>query len=426
MKKHKWLTAGICLLMFLSVSCKKETTGVTNEIPGAELTASGKELESPQKAVIGADGGKLISRDGLLEIIIPAGALTAETEIGVCAIENTSGSGIGLNYRITPHTQFAKPVTLVFSYAHHEDSIGLPAATGISFRDEQGVWQLKRNSSLDETNKKISVQTNHFSDWALTSVLKVSPRYSTLKPQKSVKLTPYVSVPLENFEDLENLFSASGPDVTIPLLIPYVLPSDFIVDFFITGTGELKAVEDGSSIIYTASAENDPQINPVTVNFVLTAGTTPLKARVKIIPEKEGVFITMNNKTYEYTIAFATFSNGYIDVQFSKKIGGETFYGSLGWNNNTTGEAAWTEDNLFNWEPEGFSPKRMFLSYYNDGMNISDGRIKTVAADAVEVGEMLEGDFIINTSGAVNTESGNGEYLGDSRITGRFLVKRTY
>lgn len=426
MKKRKWLMAGICILMSLSISCKKETTGITTEIPKAEVTATGKELEAPQKAIIGADGGKLMSKDGLLEIIIPEGALSAETEIGVSAIENTSGSSTGLSYRITPHIRFAKPATLAFSYANHEDSIGLLAATGISYRDEQGVWQLKRRSTLDETNKKVSVQTDHFSDWALTSVLKVSPRYSTLKRLKSVKITPYASVPLETFEDLDNLFSASGPDVTIPLLIPYVLPSDFIVDFFITGSGELTPQQDGSSILYTASDENDPLINPVIVNFVLTGAASTLKARVKIIPDREGVFITMNNKTYEYTDAFATFSNGYIDVQFSKQTGGQTFSGSLGWRNNTTGEAIWNEDNLFNWEPEGFSPKRMFLSYYNDGMNISAGHIKTIAADAVEVGGMLEGNFIINNSGAINTESGNGEYLGDSRITGRFLVKRTY
>ena len=67
------------------------------------------------------DGGTLVSRDGTVELIIPAGALSKKTNMSIQPITNLMPNGNGLAYSLEPSgIQFQKPVQLVFHYDPEE------------------------------------------------------------------------------------------------------------------------------------------------------------------------------------------------------------------------------------------------------------------------------------------------------------------
>jgi|GEM_PF-2797767 len=419
-------------VLFIAISlftaCKKDSSTPTPHVEKDEITQQGTETETAKTATIGANGGKLVSRDGKLEINIPAGALTANTTIGVAAITNASSAAIGLNYRITPHINFAKPVTLTFSYADKVDSIASSAVIGIGFRDDNGVWKVKKTSRIDEANKKISVTTEHFSDWAALELVKLTPVYSVIEPSQSVKITAYTCVALKEIYDLDKVFDPAGPDESLSIVEPYELPEDYVIDMYVIGSGtpgvgKLRA-EGSAGVVYTASAEINPPLNPVTIAFPLTTKTTTmiLSARVKVLYYPEGVYIRIGSKGYSYQAEATINSAGQCNMEFTRRENGQLhFYGGLSWKGGA-GVFPWTDNTDFWWEPEGYNPTRVFQHLYDDGLKFSPGSIK---ADLIEsVGGFIIGTFIIEQSGATNTQSGNAEYLGASRVEGTIKVKR--
>ncbi|MBO9635341.1 MAG: hypothetical protein J7578_19685 [Chitinophagaceae bacterium] len=408
-------------------SCKKNDNQSDLPPEVEEVTSEGSELETPKTAVIGAAGGKLVSRDGNLEISIPQGALKNNTTFSVAAITNTSSAGIGLNYRITPHITFEKPVTLTFSFAGKVDSIASVAALGIGYRDEKGVWQVKTRTKLDQSKKTISVPTDHFSDWAALELVKLSPRYSIIDPGGSVRITAYTCVALKKIFDLDKVFDPNGPDESLPLVWPYPLPAKYIVDMYVLGKENENGIgtltPDGpSSAVYKSTLEWNPPLNPVTIAFPLTTNRTTmiLTAKVEVRHIELGVRIQIDGKTFSYE-GEATYNNaGQCDIEFfDKKL--NKYVGSLHWEGGT-GEFGWTDKTDFWVEPEGYNPKRVFQHLYDDGRKYSAGTIKPFLIGPV--GDMIVGEFKISQAGATNTQSGNGEYLGASEIIGEFKVKR--
>ncbi len=423
----------ICLCLLGLWSCVKEADTAdapSDEQPDSGLvTAVGDALENPVTAMIGSAGGQLTSQDGQLTVHIPEGALASPTEVGIAAIGNTFEAAMGLNYRITPHIEFKKPVTLIFSYGGLEDSISAEGLMGICFQDGAGVWQLELASQLDVAHKQISVQTTHFSDWAVAGIVRLSPAKKLIRPEESVKIKPLVCIPLNGIDDLAAIFIPWATDQTIPLVKPYELPQDYVVDTFVIGDGE--SVEGGgtltatgiNSVIYTASSDVDPRINPVTVIYTLTNTPMVLQSKIEVIVNTTGVTIELDGKTYQYDDAYATANHGAYSVEFHTVYKGADFYGSLTWEGETAvGEYPWNADNTnFLWEPEGLSPRRAYLSAYNDGRTTSPGKI-TVQMFG-DKGEFAIGEFSIAHAGATDVEGGDGEYLGDSEIKGWFMVR---
>lgn len=417
-------------LVLLVAACKKDKKSPAPHQETDEITKEGVTTEPPKTATIGTAGGKLTSRDGKLEINIPQGALTTNTEISVVAISNTSSAGFGLNYRLSPHINFTKPVKLTFSYASSEDSISAPATLGIISRNEKGMWELRRRSKLDQSNKTISVETTHFSDWAAARMIKLSPAYSEIEPKGSVKITPYACVALKEIFDLDKVFNPNGPDESLTIVEPYELPSDYVVDMYVIGSGgegigQIKATGI-SSVIYTATGDAFPKINPVTIAFPLTTKNTTmiLSAKVKVANHGNGIYIKMGGKEYKYDGIASITSDGQCNIEFTRNISGKRVtYGGMSWNTKIRTHP-WNENSDFWWEPEDMSPRRVFQHLYNDGRTYSAGFISPAIIDPP--GGLVMGNILIETSGATNTESGNGEYLGASRIEGAFKVQREY
>lgn len=106
---------------------------------------------------IGPGGGTISSVDGMMELVFPAGALTAPTEIGLQSVGNTCVGGFGNAYACTPDgIRFQKPVDMVI---HYTDS----AAKGISPRIQTIRWQDKKGkwSNLDQVKTDSAAHTIH-------------------------------------------------------------------------------------------------------------------------------------------------------------------------------------------------------------------------------------------------------------------------
>ncbi len=127
----------------------------------------------PVEKTIGAAGGTISSDNNALTLTIAQGTLTQETAVKIEPIQETVPNGVGSVFRVTPDGQtFAKPVTLTLKYddAALAQSKTLPEFLRIATRKSGGNWETLSNIKLDKTNKTLSVETAHFSDWTVIAV----------------------------------------------------------------------------------------------------------------------------------------------------------------------------------------------------------------------------------------------------------------
>lgn len=121
--------------------------------------------------ITAATGGTLTTPDNRLSINIPAGALSEDTTISIEPITSKAPGATGVGgFRLGPDgTVFNKPVTLTFAYTDAEvaDETGIPVPEiqSVFTRGLDGVWTSVGDVQLDTTNRTVSVQTSHFSDF---------------------------------------------------------------------------------------------------------------------------------------------------------------------------------------------------------------------------------------------------------------------
>ena len=416
-------------LLLLFTACSKSGGEKNTEGAGTGIGAKrpvGTRLEAPKTAVIGPAGGTLSSRDNRLKINIPAGALAANTTIGVAAITSTSEAALGNSYELTPHMNFAKPVTVTMSYTDYVDTVGGGCGAAIGYQDSAGVWKIRTNRTVDEIKQTVSVQTNHFSNWAQLTPFRMLPGYSIIKPKEEVilKVGAYVLIG-PGAKDPCGFLSANGEDV--PVEEYFVVPDHFIDKWIFLGqdtegAGTLKRLAKGAS--YTASNYDAPTFNPVTVLAFFRNSVVPFTAKIEVRPVSLGVFINVGTTTYVYSKAYAYGSTGDYGVVWQSAEQGNVFHGGMGWTIAGTGTRNWSDDTQFLWEPEGTSPRLIYQSYWDDGLKVSSGNINITQFG--KVGEIVEGTFSISNAGQYKaaTATTDVEYIGIKPITGRFRVIR--
>jgi hypothetical protein len=133
-------------------------------------TPHGTPLEpAPVTATLSSAGGTFSSADGKVKVTVPAGAVAAPTELTVTSIANKATGGVGAAVRLGPEgTTFAVPVTLTFEAPRiYPDGTSIDGV-GIEYQDARGFWYRVEPAMRNSTLKTVSVETTHFSDWALT------------------------------------------------------------------------------------------------------------------------------------------------------------------------------------------------------------------------------------------------------------------
>ena len=174
-------------ITFLFYCCSKKSGGSDDAISQDFLkTPVGTAVGNPVTKTIGAAGGTVISPDGTLELNIPAGALTANTDIKIEPVTNELPGGIGLAYDLLPDgTKFKKEVTLTFHYKK-QDINGDPFSLFIAFQDSAGIWLADMDHrNFDTTANTISLGTWHFTGFGLADNLKCTANPIKLKANET-------------------------------------------------------------------------------------------------------------------------------------------------------------------------------------------------------------------------------------------------
>jgi hypothetical protein len=247
------------ILLSALFSCSKgndhtEETGTGEVVPVKR--SFGNPIAQPVSKEIGAAGGSLESADGKLTLQIPAGAVTSTHLFSIQPIENTLPGSQGKSFRLLPEgIEFNKPVTI--SYALEESELKESAAEAmyLAYQKKDGYYYLASNTTVDLTNRKLSVQSNHFSDWGIAELFKITADTNQVATggKAQLKLQWYLGSLLESLtgdQPIGNLEDYDG----------YVSKVSWSLA---TGSGNIRA--DGIHCTYTAPGQI-PAVNPALVS----------------------------------------------------------------------------------------------------------------------------------------------------------------
>jgi hypothetical protein len=174
--------------MLLSGCSPTATTSIVANSP-PKASPVGAPAGASLTATIGASGGTVASTDNRIRVTIPAGALTADTVIGIQPIADTDAAGFGQAYRLTPDGQtFGKPVTVAFQYTAADLDGTFANALGIAFQDKHGRWESQGAVTRDAATKTLSVKSTHFTDFSELSGVQLLPASKKIKPKRTLAL----------------------------------------------------------------------------------------------------------------------------------------------------------------------------------------------------------------------------------------------
>lgn len=326
-RKYVCLVTSILVAVFFS-RCSSDSDAPTPQRTDPIVTPVGEPAGGAVHTTIGQDGGVVASADGRLTVTIPAGALTTATDISIQPLSNEAPLGMGLGYRLGPEgTTFAKPVTLAFAY---DDALlnGVPEDfLWIVTQAENGTWNAMLKSAVDPADHAVSVETTHFSDWAMGKFLDLAlmPSSATLMKGQSLDLKVFGFV-----RDQPDEVDEDGLEILAPLVpivddgLDYLAPLTPIppvesrfMEFRVKGwtlngvaaptsgaNGKLSA--SNMHATYTAPTQK-PSVNPVAVTVELEGSNKEAKktkflltSNIKIIESDYYLLVTIDGTTYEY------------------------------------------------------------------------------------------------------------------------------
>ncbi len=264
MKKKFYYVLLLCSLF--SNACKK--SAVSNPAdPQANplITLAGSTAGNLVTArITAAAGGDISSEDGLVSIHIPAGALTADTTIGIQPVTNTAGVGNAVNYRLTPHNiTFNVPVTIRFKYTASELTGTSEELLRAGYQTNDGAWRCLVNSVVNKQQSTITATSMHFSDWGYFAMCYLDPSQKTIHTGDALPLKVMYCV------DPKGADLLVSPDGTVPMNEPELLNEYYIRNWMFSGAGSLQAA--GATATYMAPSQV-PSQNPVAVSVDIRFG----------------------------------------------------------------------------------------------------------------------------------------------------------
>lgn len=290
------------LIAYLHVIAQNNAVADTAAKP--LITSVGKPAGAKTEIKINKDAGSLKSADGMVELIIPEGAVPKNTFISIQPITNLMANGNGKAYRLEPSSiQFKKPLQLIFHYDEEEIKDSMQLLTGIAMQDDKGQWLGLKNFTLDTVAKTISGNISHFSDWANFMKIKLYPFESRLKIKKIMTLA--IDIISSEDDELVNL-TPVGTDDLAPLKkktkkMPFTTTwmANGIVNGNLSTTGKIH-VGNEKLINYEAPATL-PKQNPVDISADLKglSYTTKVNGTSMTIQE-----LHLNSKILVYDNAY--------------------------------------------------------------------------------------------------------------------------
>ncbi|MFO1217187.1 MAG: hypothetical protein U1E89_02270 [Burkholderiaceae bacterium] len=239
------------------------------------VTPAGDPEGLPAFATIGAAGGTLTSSDERLTVTIPAGALAADTEVGIQPITPTAPGALGMAYRLTPEgTKFAQPVTLTFKASASEAAATLGSSWRVATHDAASGHWLADAGVQDAAQRTLSVTTTHFSDWSYLAGMQLQPAEATVEVNQQQKLHAIYCGERAADENAQRVLLECEDADPLGAL-------KWSVNGVIGGNTNVGTVEGTKSGTYTAPA-TVPAGNPVAVSVAWGAQTT-LVSNIKVV-----------------------------------------------------------------------------------------------------------------------------------------------
>lgn len=302
----------ILSLFVIISSCNDDSPEQNNEEEHVGLVSPvGEPLGLAETFDIGAEGGDIKTSDGVIEISIPAGALSNTTTISIQPIENTTPNGIGSSYRLSPEgIEFQMPVTVTFVYSNV--SVSFPEGLGVAYQSTDNIWYWNGTLAHDKDNKRISTQTSHFSSWSLFESMTLRPVEASVEPNDIVDLTAYRVLPQTGIAALLEPLVPTDP---VALGDAKQLEQKYIKEWELVGEGTLQP--SGNTATYTAPASM-PDNNPVTVSLEVdpqNGGKAFLLSHITV----GGSSITLNGGPYS-NLTIKANNPGYASHEPSQNI----------------------------------------------------------------------------------------------------------
>lgn len=431
-KRFTSITATTFLLLFLfgaSASCKKNAAEAPVVNNDTTTRPTGLPAGDNYTELVGANGGLVISEDGLIEIDIPAGALNQETEIGIQPLKNTAITGIGNSYRLTPHgSVFKKKVTIRFHYWKYHRQLSNPYAAEIAFQDEKGKWICIGGAVNDTAQKIISVETDHFSDWALIESMELSPQIKTIGLGESVTL-----------KALRYVHPQDGDDWVVPLTNPAAgtgeptkIEEKYIVGWTLDGPGKLAP--NGAEAVYTAPALSPEENTTATITLELNVDGKQVLLISTIYLVKDGIHISVDCKPWQTYAAIAVRMDDIFRFSLSNlrtstddpqivftwpETDAKKTDGIYSWSMHDEDES----DVVFEYhEPD---LRHMYISMFEDaGRSFDSGGFMSVEESEEGGKKYISGVFAIDNAG--RREAATGQQIATAGIMGTFKVQRVW
>ena len=298
MKKLFFATCGILISLVLLAQTEEAGNGPKEP---ADSTGFGTADGNAVNREIGTGGGSIISEDGRIQLIFPAGSLKTTTTISIQPVTNLAPNGSGKSYRFTPSgIQFQKPVQLVFQYSDEESEACPPDWMSLAMQDEDGKWTFTDYEHWDSVAKTLTAYIHHFSHASNVYNLKLDPVRSEL----GVNRMTFVEL-----LDITKLRKKKNPTAFIDPNTPVV----WYVNDELNGSvlyGRIKASEhklfnDAKWVAAKYTAPNQLPNRAVTVKAEIflkskTPGMRPfisLTCRIEIYDEYEFSFLTEFDNT---------------------------------------------------------------------------------------------------------------------------------
>lgn len=178
--------------------CKKTNSSdgsamgtIVSSLPPA-ITPVGTPVGSPVTKTIGPAGGVLVSANGVLELKIPPGALSTNTDISIQPVMNEMPGALDtLSYDLLPNgTKFSTPATITFHYTLDQVNDNRAEFLFIAYQDSSRAWvpDIKQRE-YDTTAKTVSLDISHFTIFAIGDEFNIQATALVLRPFETSILT---------------------------------------------------------------------------------------------------------------------------------------------------------------------------------------------------------------------------------------------
>lgn len=270
------------LLLLTALACGSDNGGgpdpADSELPDPAPTAAGTPTGAAVSLSIGPGGGTLTSDDGGLTLSVPAGALAADTEIGIQAVTNTAWGGLGLAYRLAPAgLDFAAPATLTFAVPSALLAGTSPAVLNVAYQDDAGYWFVPSVSSYDEAAATLTCTTTHFTDFAIIEQYRLVPAAATVELGATLNLKVDFCFYETVAEDEEAIMQVLTCEDSDDELVPLNELSNWSVNGTPGGSSTVGTItETGANTARYQAPQDLPQANPVAVSVEVEVGGEPV------------------------------------------------------------------------------------------------------------------------------------------------------